>query len=891
MLGYLQCTGNLVKKVDLWMRGTFKEPIRMSGEAQNEIVVHTQPDVEALVQAAIAHEANGLQHVQVSGGADPNTVQLLVDTCSTNVQERLYMCTDCNLGFYGERGEEEWRWHLRQHRPHKCDLCSEAFMEKDTLKTHMRTHTMQMPYICEKCGSAYSLKNDGALQKHMKACHIGEPVSVFQCDQCQKTFQHQKNLAQHMKLHQGNPKQFKCPECPATYSYKCHLTRHLMIHTGDKPYKCKICSKAFNRNAHLVRHRKIHSEADKEWKCSQCGFAFWERSDLLRHIRSHEGNRPFTCEFCSQTFVWKRYMYKHLLGYHKEENRHFCPDCCKCLDTEEALVEHESTVHANKRALTHTCEICDMEFHFKYKLDEHMFQHTGRKAHSCNKCSEKFISKKELDRHLAEHSQVVSFSCNPCEKSFETIDELQRHIKIHVGTGRFLCSICSQTFKWKSQLTNHMAVHSNIRDFTCTICMNKFKRKRDLTRHIKVFHDTNPPFTCTDCNEDFHSAEGLHSHNTETHWKRADEIDNYFSCTKCSGMFKIKRDLDLHVSKVHPPRPYLCKLCSKRFTMMKFLSKHFELKHEDVEMIEDTNFVIKPQNDVHIQAVRVDQSEYQSIDELIRNATQDVENHMETEQTDLDKDGTMEQEVHMVSDQNEGLVFQTEEINGTENLADSETIVEGITEQPMSEAITLAQLSQQVTNEVLIPVFLQENSQEQQIHESQHVSLNSSMTHVTVQTSAGNQTKPQIISIGPKVVKVDNPQTRSLLTQSGLSLQQQPVKNRHVNAPKVSTPQCIKIIRQIQNSGGIVQQSPPPVTQQIQIRNPRTNQHMVISASQSQPSQIHVPSSSLPVSSVAHVTNVASSTSMQLNLSDFMEVPVSVVSAENIEHIENIINA
>lgn len=68
---------------------------------------------------------------QVVQDQDHGTVQLLVDTCNTNnVQERLFMCTDCNLAFYGEQGEQEWQWHLKQHKPFKCDLCSEAYEDK-----------------------------------------------------------------------------------------------------------------------------------------------------------------------------------------------------------------------------------------------------------------------------------------------------------------------------------------------------------------------------------------------------------------------------------------------------------------------------------------------------------------------------------------------------------------------------------------------------------------------------------------------------------------------------------------------------------------------------------------------------------------------------------------
>ncbi|XP_060566669.1 gastrula zinc finger protein XlCGF57.1-like [Ruditapes philippinarum] len=569
---------------------------------QNQTSVH---DVEALVQAAVSVLTNDMQiathdHGHVVQDAEHGTVQLLVDTCtSNNIQERLYMCTDCNLAFYGEQGEQEWHWHLKQHKPFKCDLCSEAYEDRESLKTHVRTHSIQMPFVCDKCGSAYSLKNN--LTQHMKThedklyqcgecdvlfksqvnlekhlrLHTGA-VTVFTCETCNKKFSHQKNLVQHMKIHQGNSgKQFKCPECPAAYSYKCHLSRHLIIHTGEKPYKCKFCGKAFNRNAHLIRHRKMHSGGEKEWKCEHCGFAFWEKGDLVRHIKSHEGNRPLKCDYCEQTFVWKRYLLKHLNNYHKADDKHFCKTCLECLPSEEDLVEHEANNHANKRALTHKCEICEMEFHFKYKLDEHMYQHTGEKAHACEKCPERFISRKDLDRHMIDHQQEVSFRCNTCEKTFSTIDELQSHVKLHTGNAKYSCSLCHASFRWKSQLTSHMVVHSADRDFKCTFCARKFKRKRDLIRHVKIYHDTKPPYTCTECNKDLHSPYNLMLHKTETHWKETDIEPGKFPCINCTGVFGLQSDLQRHLEKVHPPRPNICILCMKRFTLFKFFTKTF----------------------------------------------------------------------------------------------------------------------------------------------------------------------------------------------------------------------------------------------------------------------------------------------------------------------------
>lgn len=826
----------------------------------SEISVQSQSvhDVEALVQAAVSVLTNDMQiatHDQnhVVQESDQGTVQLLVDTCnSNNIQERLFMCTDCNLAFYGEQGEQEWQWHLKQHKPFKCDLCSEAYEDKESLRTHVRTHSIQMPYICDKCGSAYSLKSNlvqhmkthedklyqcgecevifksqANLEKHLKL-HTGT-INIFQCEQCSKTFSQQKNLVQHMKIHQGNVgKQYKCPECPAAYSYKCHLSRHLIIHTGEKPYKCKFCGKAFNRNAHLIRHRKMHSGGEKEWKCQHCGFAFWEKGDLIRHIKSHEGNRPLKCDYCEQTFVWKRYLYKHLNNHHKAEDKHFCKTCLACLPSEEDLAQHDSTEHANRRPLTHSCGICQKEFHFKYKLDEHMFEHTGEKAHACQKCSQKFVSRKDLDRHMMEHQQEVSFRCNTCEKTFSTIDELQRHVRLHTGNAKYSCSLCHASFRWKSQLTSHMVVHSADRDFRCTFCARKFKRKRDLIRHVKIYHDTKPPYTCTECNKDLHSPYNLMLHKTETHWKEAEVQPGQYPCNHCTGVFGLYNDLQRHLDKVHPPRPNVCLLCMKKFTLFKFLQKHFEVKHEGVEMEEGTNYEIRQETE----------------------NTPQVEDKVYSETVEL---GGLEMDVVLENDQTyNGTENEVvEEVTENENNAESMVTVDGLNQQavdserystetpsstsmtemtniPIPEAITLAQFSQQGIGEDIMPVFLQENTSVAQSVEqvsqdvvtgqpvsslasnyknivqvlqphvvsisqaprSQAISLHQSQGINQPQTHIISQPQPHVGSI-PQIMSIPQPQVVSITQLQPVSVPQTQAipqqKNLSVTRPQVVT--------------------------------------------------------------------------------------------------------
>ena len=465
---------------------------------------------------------------------------------------------------------------------------------------------------------------------------------------------------------------------------------------------------------------------------------------------------------------------------HKADDRFFCPDCCKCLSAEEELIEHQNTEHGNKKALTHTCDICGQEFYFKYKLDEHMYIHTGRKAHGCDKCSERFVSRKELDRHVAEHSQEVSFHCNTCDKTFGSIDQLQRHVKLHTGHGKYPCSICGASFRWKSQLSSHMVVHSQDFDFICGVCNKQFKRKRDLTRHVKIYHDTKPPYTCFECNKDFHSPFNLHKHKSETHWKRADAED--FPCRHCSGYFRFKKDLIRHEAKVHPPRPFVCTICQKRFTMMKFLEKHFELHHEDVVMIEGESYTIVKTEKVENTGANTggETGEPGSIEQVITeefHATRmeidgtgdtNFENGSEpmfvVENVDTLTNGELLSQLKQAGEANQITVTEAEENVYQTSIINQEHLEN---QQPISEAITLAHLSEQQTvidpTQELVPMIIENREQmevaKQPVPQVIHVSTN----------TAPQTPKAQMLI--PKVVTLPQPTTLSVTQPQVIKIQ------------------------------------------------------------------------------------------------------------------------
>ncbi|CAL8285349.1 unnamed protein product [Lota lota] len=91
-----------------------------------------------------------------------------------------------------------------------------------------------------------------------------EPLNVFECKKCTKTFETQQDFQCHECDSNGQSKtnqlarKYRCDVCFKEFASPSKLERHYIIHTGQRPFHCEICSKTFTQSSHLRTHQKSH---------------------------------------------------------------------------------------------------------------------------------------------------------------------------------------------------------------------------------------------------------------------------------------------------------------------------------------------------------------------------------------------------------------------------------------------------------------------------------------------------------------------------------------------------------------------------------------------------------------------------------------------------------
>ncbi|XP_055591942.1 oocyte zinc finger protein XlCOF6.1-like [Uranotaenia lowii] len=233
---------------------------------------------------------------------------------------------------------------------------------------------------------------------------------------------------------------YQCELCPKTFRVLWRYEGHKRTHAGLKPFACDLCEKSFNKwFNYKMHHKQYHTEDKIRLPCDHpgCELIFTTKLGLQRHQqRMHDPNfkppepTPFVCDICGKTFSSNGTLKKHKYIHTPNE-------------------------------MPFMCGQCDKKFTTKYKLKEHTMRHQGVKNHTCPFCGARKTTGHELKMHINQvHAKQRNYSCDHCSTSFGQLSNLNRHVKIvHLGLKPYACQICERAFGKNDHLKRHMKSH------------------------------------------------------------------------------------------------------------------------------------------------------------------------------------------------------------------------------------------------------------------------------------------------------------------------------------------------------------------------------------------------------------------------------------------------
>ncbi|KAI5095033.1 zinc finger protein 335 isoform X2 [Silurus meridionalis] len=234
-----------------------------------------------------------------------------------------------------------------------------------------------------------------------------------------------------------------------------------------RPHNCWICGSRFLSQEDLRFHVDSHEGNDPErFKCQQCSYRCKRWSSLKEHMFNHQGTKPFKCDVCDYSSVYKKDVVRHSAVHNKEKSK---------------------KTGLTPKVSEFPCPVCHRVYPMQKRLTQHMKTHSSEKPHMCDK----FLT------------EITFILCTlQCGKSFKKRYTFKMHLLTHIqncGNSLFKCEFCEVTCNDKKQLLNHQLSHTNDKPFKCDYCKYSTSKEDFLVSHIAIKHTGEKPFCCDMC--------------------------------------------------------------------------------------------------------------------------------------------------------------------------------------------------------------------------------------------------------------------------------------------------------------------------------------------------------------------------------------------------------
>lgn len=239
-----------------------------------------------------------------------------------------------------------------------------------------------------------------------------------------------------------------------------------------RPYLCRICGSRFLTHDDLRFHVNSHEANDPQlFKCLQCSYRSRRWSSLKEHMFNHVGSKPYKCEECDYTSVYKKDVLRHSTVHSRDRKKRAEPP---------------------PKLSSFPCPVCSRVYPMQKRLTQHMKTHSTEKPHMCDKCGKSFKKRYTFKMHLLTHIQAIAnrrFKCEFCDYACEDKKVLLNHQLSHVNDKPYKCSFCKYATFREDFLVSHVAVkHTGGKPFACEYCHFTTKHKKNLRLHVQCRH-------------------------------------------------------------------------------------------------------------------------------------------------------------------------------------------------------------------------------------------------------------------------------------------------------------------------------------------------------------------------------------------------------------------
>nr|CAI5843053.1 unnamed protein product [Callosobruchus analis] len=422
-----------------------------------------------------------------------------------------------------------------------CYICNDTFSTKTALIQHVGlgnckskadsaelqpAYTRQKPsndYVCTKCNAVFTRKlnlDEHILRKHRES--LGSVSSkIHGCTLCDYKTTRKYYLSSHMSTHPTADDICDYQSAKKYYVDKHIMLKHVDADSSSNIINCKHCDSRYKSEQGLINHiikehpDFIGSVTRKIYECSYCPFKTAYKICFDGHMTSHsdldsklaakkkkggkepqvDGTEPeralFICYICNDTFSTKTELIQHV-------------GVKKCKSKANSAESRPAGTRQNPQK-DYACVKCNSVFTRKLNLDEHILRKhresigsVSSKIHVCTLCDYKTTRKYFLQSHMLTHPAAVDIAAKKKKRGKEPqVDRMEPERVL------LICYICNYVSSTKAELIQHIAVRNcnlttksrpaytrqnSSKNYVCTQCNIAFRMKRDLDGHIIKLH-------------------------------------------------------------------------------------------------------------------------------------------------------------------------------------------------------------------------------------------------------------------------------------------------------------------------------------------------------------------------------------------------------------------